>query len=71
MELSRKTQTFEKLTYSISETAAVLGVSRPTIYKLIHQAGFPVFSVGTRQLVSVEGLRRWVEGKAGGGNNGY
>ena len=50
----------DKLAYSLTETAHVLGVSRPTVYALIKQPGFPVFSVGNRKLVSVEGLRDWI-----------
>ena len=50
----------DNLAYSLTETAQVLGVSRPTVYALIKQPGFPVFSVGNRKLVSVEGLRDWI-----------
>lgn len=50
----------DKLAYSITEAAHVLGVSRPTVYALIKQPGFPVFQVGGRRLVSVEGLRDWI-----------
>ena len=50
----------DKLAYSLTETAQVLGVSRPTVYALIKQPGFPVFSVGNRKLVSVEGLKNWI-----------
>ena len=50
----------DKLAYSLTETARVLGVSRPTVYALIKQPGFPVFQVGGRRLVSVEGLRDWI-----------
>ena len=49
-----------KLAYSITEAAQVLGVSRPTVYALIKQPGFPVFQIGGRKLVSVEGLRDWI-----------
>ena len=55
----------EKLAYSLTETAAVLGVSRPTVYALIKQPGFPVFQIGSRKLGSVDGLREWVVGEAG------
>lgn len=52
----------EKLAYSIAETAAVLGLSRPSVYNLIHaKDGIPVFKVGTRTLVSAAGLERWIE----------
>ena len=51
----------DRLTYSPSEAAEVLGVSRPTIYTLIKRDGFPSFKCGTRTLISVEGLREWVK----------
>ena len=50
----------DKLAYSLTETAQVLGVSRPTVYALIKQPGFPVFQIGGRKLVSVDGLRDWI-----------
>ena len=50
----------DKLTYSPTETAQVLGVSRPTVYQLMKRADFPAFKVGSRTLVSAEGLRAWV-----------
>lgn len=55
----------EKLAYSLTETAKVLGISRPTVYALIKQPGFPVFQIGGRKLVSVDGLREWVIQEAG------
>lgn len=54
----------DKLAYSLTETAQVLGISRPTVYALIKQPGFPVFQIGGRKLVSVEGLRDWVRNQA-------
>ena len=50
----------DKLAYSVVETAQVLGVSRPTVYALMKRPGFPVFQVGGRKLISVDGLRNWV-----------
>ncbi len=55
----------DRLTLSVAEAAQVLGVSRPTVYALIRRGNFPVFSVGSRRLISVEGLRRWVAEQAG------
>lgn len=57
----------KKITLSIEETAAALGVSRPTVYNLLHKQGFPAFRVGGRTLVSAEGLQRWVALQAEGG----
>lgn len=59
----------ERLTYSPTETALVLGVSRPTVYSLMRREGFPCFKIGTRTLVSVEGLREWVRKQTGGGHD--
>lgn len=57
----------DKLAYSPTETAQVLGVSRPTVYTLLKRADFPAFKLGSRTLVSVEGLREWVLRQAAGG----
>ena len=54
----------DKLAYSPAEAAAVLGVSRPTVYTLLKRADFPAFKVGSRTLVSAEGLRAWVQAQA-------
>lgn len=51
----------DKLAYSTAETAEVLGVSRPVVYRLMQRADFPAFKLGNRTLISVEGLRAWVQ----------
>ena len=52
----------ERLTYSPTEAAEVLGVSRPTVYQLMKRADFTAaFKVGSRTLISAEGLREWVQ----------
>ena len=42
----------EPLAVSAAEAARLLGVSRPTLYNLLNQSGFPSFRVGNRVLVS-------------------
>ena len=54
-----------KLTYSVPEAAEALGVSTTKMYQLIKMDGFPVVALGKRRLISIEGLRRWVEKQAG------
>lgn len=54
----------DKLAYSVAEAAEALGISRPTVYNLIHQEGFPAFKVGNRTLISVSDLRQWVTAQA-------
>lgn len=65
-EPSAQGATMQKLAYSVDEAAQVLGVSRSTIYNLIHRADFPALKVGNRQLISREGLAEWVRKQAGG-----
>lgn len=55
----------EKLTYSVTEAAEALGVSRPTMYELIHREGFPSLKVGNRVLISRRRLVEWVDQQAG------
>lgn len=57
----------EPVAISSSKAAELLGVSRPTVYTLMKRADFPAFKVGSRTLVSVEGLRDWVEKQSRGG----
>lgn len=54
----------EPLAVSAAEAARLLGVSRPTLYTLLNREDFPSFRVGNRVLVSVDGLRNWVDRKA-------
>lgn len=54
----------EPLAISAAEAARLLGVSKPTIYQYIGREDFPSFKLGNRTLISVEGLRAWVDGQA-------
>ena len=51
----------DKLAYSPAETAEALGVSRPVVYALMNRTDFPAFKIGSRTLVSADGLRAWVQ----------
>ncbi|MBM6976425.1 helix-turn-helix domain-containing protein [Intestinimonas butyriciproducens] len=53
----------QPLAVSPAECARLLGVSRPTVYTIINQDGFPSFKLGTRTLISVDGLRAWIAKK--------
>lgn len=55
-----------ELTYSVTEAAEALGISRPTMYQLIHAEGFPTLKIGGRVLISKELLAEWVKKQAGG-----
>lgn len=51
-----------RVAYSPSEAAKVLGVSKPTIYNLINSnCGFPSFKIGERRLINARALAEWVD----------
>ena len=57
----------EKLTITVTEMAAMLGVSRPTAYQILKREDFrAAFKIGSRTLISVEALRAWVDAQTGG-----
>ena len=51
----------DKMLLSISEAAAMLGNSRPSIYQLIHSADFPIVRLGGRVLIPVKQLEDWLD----------
>lgn len=56
-----------KLAYSVDEAAEALGVSRASVYQLIHRKDFPSVKLRGRRLISAELLAEWVRAQAGGG----
>lgn len=57
-------ENIEPLAVSAAKAAELLGVSRPKIYELMKREDFPSFSLGGRTLISVAGLRTWVDKQA-------
>ena len=55
----------EKLTLTVKEMAAAVGVSEPTAYQLTEQEGFPCLRVGRKKLIPIDGLRNWMAAQAG------
>ena len=55
----------EKLTLTIKEAAATLGISLPTAYALAHSKDFPILKVGRKLLVSRNGLETWLKQQTG------
>ena len=51
----------QKLTYTVVEAAAALGVSKSVMYQLIRTDGFPVISVGNKRLIPIESFKHWVD----------
>lgn len=56
----------QKLAYTVDEAAQALGVSRASVYNMIHMSGFPSMKLRGRRLISAELLAEWVRRQAGG-----
>ena len=55
----------EKMTVSVEEMAALIGVSRSVAYQLVKEPGFPSIRVGGRRLIiPVKSLERWLDERA-------
>lgn len=54
----------ERLTLSVAEAAAVVGISVRGMYNLVKTQGFPTIRIRNRLLVSAPGLTRWLEEQA-------
>lgn len=50
----------EKITMSVQELSAQMGISLPKAYELVKMPGFPIIRVGTRILIPVEAYREWL-----------
>lgn len=50
----------EKVTRSVQELSAQMGISLPKAYELVKTPGFPTIRVGTRILIPVEAYREWL-----------
>ena len=51
----------EKLAVSVNEAAALIGLGRDLTYRLVMSGEVKSFLVGKRRLVSVAGLREYIE----------
>ena len=50
----------ERLTYTVPDVIAALGLSRPTVYNLINSGELPSLKVGKRRLIRAEALDRFL-----------
>lgn len=54
-------ETGKKVLLSVVEAAEALGVSRPTLYKLIRRDDFPSVRIGSRALINAKKLQDWAD----------
>ena len=59
-----------KLAVSVAEMAEMLSISRPTAYEIIRRDDFSgAFKVGSRTLVSVASIQKWIDQQTTGGDS--
>lgn len=51
----------EKMLLTVREAAETLGISRATVYTLIHRDDFPSIRIGSRILINTKKLQEWVD----------
>ena len=51
------------LMLSVTDVAALFGISRSHAYDLVHEDGFPVMEIGSRIIVPKDALIKWIEAK--------
>ena len=61
--MTKKNQNIERLSYSVSEAAQALGVSSRTLSAFIKSGALPHIKIGTRVLIEVEALRKFIESR--------
>ena len=54
----------ERRTISVAETAIVLGVSRPTVYKMIQDGGFQAVKLRRRTVIPIVELDEWIRAQS-------
>lgn len=58
------------LTYSVTEAAQALGVSKSEVYNLVHREDFPAFQLAGKWRIAKVSLAAWVEREANRGTRG-
>ena len=69
MNSEQQIRLIDRLAVSPTEAAQLIGVSRPTIYDLLNaERGIPSVKIGSRRVIPVDGLRRWLNERTEEGN---
>jgi len=53
----------EKLTMTIGELSALMGLSMPKAYELSERSDFPCIRIGRRKVIPVDAFKRWLDGQ--------
>ena len=50
----------ERVTMSVQELSARMGISLPKAYELVKTRGFPTLRIGTRILIPIDAYKEWL-----------
>lgn len=50
----------ERVTMSVQELSARMGISLPKAYELVKTPGFPTLRIGTRILIPIDAYKEWL-----------
>ena len=53
-----------KMLLTVREAAETLGISRATVYTLIHRDDFPSIRIGSKILINAKKLQEWVDSQS-------
>ena len=56
----------ERMTMSVQELSAQMGISLPKAYELVKTPGFPVLRIGTRILIPIDAYKEWLMKQSAG-----
>lgn len=62
--INNPTSELDKRSYSVSEAAAILGVSKRSIYNLCAQDAFKSVRIGTKLRISKKSFDEWLDGNS-------
>lgn len=51
----------EKKTYTITEAAQVIGISRSFAFKLAKEGKLPILKLGSKRVIPIDVLNKWLE----------
>lgn len=49
-----------KLSYTLSQAAEAINVSRPTMQEIVQREDFPAFRTGKRWIIPIDAFRNWL-----------
>ena len=61
--MTKKNQNIERLSFSVQEAAAAIGVSSRTLHDFIKSGSLAHFRMGTRVLIPADALRQFIESR--------